>query len=150
MPESIIMAKLVVQPRIFARNRDKFRRTVEEVKKLGFNSSKQLFLIALQALMQISKSTWERNSDAFSNGVGPMKIFFLLLRTNFPALLSYSLQRRLIPRGSIVQALLSKGLIEKFNVCSVMMYTEKEFLQKIVTCYGDSCLLKLYKEKQGL
>ncbi|XVE68711.1 hypothetical protein DITRI_Ditri09bG0091100 [Diplodiscus trichospermus] len=181
VPESNIMAKLVVQPRIFARNHDKFRRIVEEVKKLGLNPSKQLFLIALLALTQISKSTWERKSNVFRQWGWTDKDIFSAFEkyprcmilsehkitatmnfyvntmgckssyiANFPALLSYSLQRRLIPRGSVVQVLLSKGLIERFSVCSVMMYTEKEFLQKFVTCYGDSCLLKLYKEKQGL
>ncbi|XVE68710.1 hypothetical protein DITRI_Ditri09bG0091000 [Diplodiscus trichospermus] len=161
VPESIIMAKLVVQPRIFAWNRDKFRRAVEEVKKLGFNPSRQLFLIALQALTQISKSTWERKSNVFRqwgwtdedivsafekyprcmilsehkitatmnfyvNTMGYKSSYI----AKFPLLLSYSLKRRLIPRGSVVQALLSKGLIEKFNVCSMMMYTEKKFLQR--------------------
>ncbi|XVE63667.1 hypothetical protein DITRI_Ditri07aG0038200 [Diplodiscus trichospermus] len=181
VPESFIMSQLVFHSRIYAENHDKFRRTAEEVKKLGFDPLKQLFLIALQALMQISKSTWERKSNAFKKWgwtdedivsafekyprcmilseqkiIAAMNFYVNTMGwkssyiASFPYLLSYSLERRIIPRLSVVQALLSKGLIEKFNVCSVMTYTEKEFLQRFVIPYEDPYLLKLYEEKLSL
>ncbi|XP_022741192.1 transcription termination factor MTERF2, chloroplastic-like [Durio zibethinus] len=180
VPESILLAELIVHPSIFAHNHDKFRRTTEEVKKLGFTPSKQLFLVALQALMQNSKSTWERKSNAFKKwGWSDEDIFSAFEKyprcmifsehkvastmnfyvntmgckssyiANCPVLLSYSLERRIIPRYSVLQALLSKGLIEKFSVHSIGC-TEKKFLQRFVTPYEDPYLLKLYKEKLGL
>ncbi|XWS75250.1 hypothetical protein CRYUN_Cryun01aG0069700 [Craigia yunnanensis] len=161
VPESIIMNKLVVHPRIFAENHDKFRRTAEEVKKLGFNPLKQRSLIALQALIQISKSTWERKYNVFKQWgwtdeeivsafekyprcmifsehkiTATMNFYVNTMGwkssyiANCPALLSYSLERRIIPRCSVLQALLSKGLIEKFSVYAMLMYTEKDFLQR--------------------
>ncbi|XP_022765523.1 uncharacterized protein LOC111310377 isoform X2 [Durio zibethinus] len=160
VPESILLAKLVVHPRIFAQNHDKFRRTAEEVMKLGFRPSKQLFLVALQALIQMSKPTWQRKFNAFKqwgwsdediisafekyprcmilserNVTATMNIYINTMGwkssdiVNSPVLLSYSLERRIIPRCSVLQALSSKGLIEKSSVYS-MVYTEKEFLQR--------------------
>ncbi|KAL4369671.1 hypothetical protein GQ457_05G009620 [Hibiscus cannabinus] len=181
VPESTVMAEVVVHPRAFAVNHDKFRRAVEEVKKLGFDPSKYNFLTALQAFLQISKSTWERKSDVlkqwgWSNEVvlsafekyprimmfSEQKItatmdFFIhtmgwkaLDIANRPVLLSYSLERRIIPRYSVLQALLSKGLIEKFNIYFMLASTEKEFLQRFVIPYEDPSLLKLYEQKLGL
>lgn len=69
---------------------------------------------------------------------------------NRPVILSYSLERRIIPRCSVLQALLSKGLIKKFSVCLVLEYTEKAFLQRFVTPYEDPYILKLYEQKLGL
>ncbi|OMO50515.1 Mitochodrial transcription termination factor-related protein [Corchorus olitorius] len=57
VPDSNIMTELVRNPRKFIPNHDKFRRTVEEVEKLGFNPLKSNFLTAHQVLVQISKST---------------------------------------------------------------------------------------------
>ncbi|XVF82919.1 hypothetical protein PTKIN_Ptkin16aG0089900 [Pterospermum kingtungense] len=55
--ESNILSELVNHPRVFAASHEKFKKTVEEVKKLGFNPLRQNFLSALQALIQMSKST---------------------------------------------------------------------------------------------
>ncbi|XWS08070.1 hypothetical protein CRYUN_Cryun41cG0046700 [Craigia yunnanensis] len=175
------MTKLVVFPRVFVVNSDKFRRTVEEVKKLGFNPLKHNFLIALQALLQISKSTWERKFNVFKqwgwSGEDTVSAFekcpkFMMFSehkitatmnffvntmgwkssyiANRPVLLSYSLERRIIPRCSFLQALLSKGLNEKFSINLMLGSTEKEFFQRFVIPYEDPCLLKLYEEKLGL
>ncbi|OMO49589.1 Peptidase M10, metallopeptidase [Corchorus olitorius] len=65
VPDSHIMTELVRHPRNFILNHDKFRRSVEEVEKLGFNPLKSHFLEALQVLVQISKSTWERKLNVF-------------------------------------------------------------------------------------
>ncbi|XVF82927.1 hypothetical protein PTKIN_Ptkin16aG0090700 [Pterospermum kingtungense] len=63
--ESNILSKLVDHPRLFAGSHDKFKRTVEEVKKLGFNPLRQNFLSALQALVQMSKSTRDGKVNVF-------------------------------------------------------------------------------------
>ncbi|WRX12917.1 Transcription termination factor [Theobroma cacao] len=51
VPKSNIVSKRVVYPLVFAQNHGKFERAVEEVKKLGFNPLKQVFLSALKALI---------------------------------------------------------------------------------------------------
>ncbi|XP_057753748.1 uncharacterized protein LOC130973298 isoform X2 [Arachis stenosperma] len=63
-----------------------------------------------------------------------------------PSLLTMSLRKRIIPRGSVVKALLSKGLIKKLS-WTVFRYNELEFLDKCVHCYDKEAneLLKLYR-----
>ncbi|GMI67505.1 hypothetical protein like AT5G07900 [Hibiscus trionum] len=129
VPESTVMAEVVDHPRAFAVNHDNFRITVEEVKKLGFNPSKHNFLTALQAFLQISKSSREKKFNnlkkwGWSNEVvlsafekyprfmmfseqkitAVMSYFVHTMGwkasdiANRPVLLSYSLERRIIPR----------------------------------------------------
>ncbi|GMI68506.1 hypothetical protein like AT5G07900 [Hibiscus trionum] len=181
VPKWILMNELIVHPRVFVVNPEKFRRTAEEVGKMGFDPSKQVFLIALQALMQISKSTWERKFNVFKqwgwsdediisafekyprcmifseHKIAATMDFFVNTmgwKSSFiadqPVVLSYSLENRIIPRLSVLKALLSKGLIKKFTVCSLLVYTEKQFLQRFVTPFEDPYFLKLYQEKQAL
>ena len=67
--------------------------------------------------------------DLFVNKMG--KESSLIARR--PLLLSYSLEKRLIPRYSVVQFLLSKGLINKdLRFKSVFESNEKMFLHRFV------------------
>ncbi|XVE65646.1 hypothetical protein DITRI_Ditri08aG0016800 [Diplodiscus trichospermus] len=62
-----------------------------------------------------------------------------------------SLEKRIILRCSVLQYLLSKGLIEEdYDVQRVLMCTEKQFILKFLTPFEDPHLLKLYEEKPGL
>ncbi|KAE8691591.1 hypothetical protein F3Y22_tig00110889pilonHSYRG00162 [Hibiscus syriacus] len=181
VPESMLVNKLIVHPRIFAVNPEKFRTTAEGVEKLGFDPLKQYFLIALQALIQISKSTWERkfnvfkqwgwsdedvisafekyprcmifsehkitaNMDFFVNTMGWKSSRI----ADHPVVLSYSLEKRIIPRCLVLKALLSRGLIEEYSFCTLLVNTEKQFLRRFVTPFQDPFLLKLYVEKQAI
>ncbi|XP_024022638.1 transcription termination factor MTERF8, chloroplastic [Morus notabilis] len=68
----------------------------------------------------------------------------------FPAIFTVSLKKRVVPRCLVFQVLLSKGLVEKdANLNSLLMASEKSFLQRFVTPYKDDApkLLKLYNEK---
>lgn len=70
-----------------------------------------------------------------------------------PQFISFSLDRRIVPRCSVVQVLKSRGLINKdFSLFSLLETPETIFLQKFVTCYENEApdLLKLYQEKMGL
>ncbi|XVF82934.1 hypothetical protein PTKIN_Ptkin16aG0091400 [Pterospermum kingtungense] len=179
VPESNILSKLVEHPRVFVASPEKFKRTVEEVKKLGFNPLRKSFLTALQALVQLSKSTWEGKVNvlkewgwsneeialAFGKSPNFMELsehkikaamsFFVNTMgckpsciANRPILLSLSLHKRLIPRWSLFQVLLSKGLIKKDISLQVLFESnEKKFLRRFVTPYEDPYLLKLYEEK---
>ncbi|OMO87115.1 Mitochodrial transcription termination factor-related protein [Corchorus olitorius] len=181
VPDSNIMTKLVCHPRHFTLNHDKFRRTVEEVEKLGFNPLKSNFLAALQVLVQISKSTWERKLNVFKewgwsdedfviafekfpecmmlseHTIIKKMIFFVntigwksSLVARRPIVLGFNLGKRIIPRYSVLQVLLSKGFIKKPTSVQFLIWSEKEFLARFVTPYEDLHLLKLYKEKMSL
>ncbi|XP_045790979.1 transcription termination factor MTERF15, mitochondrial-like [Trifolium pratense] len=76
-----------------------------------------------------------------------------LALTKMPQIFSYSLHKRIIPRASVLQYLLMKGL-RKNNASLVtpFSYNEKMFLSKFVFSFkGESdYLLKLYEEKMKL
>ncbi|WJZ86937.1 hypothetical protein VitviT2T_006350 [Vitis vinifera] len=70
-----------------------------------------------------------------------------------PFLIGLSLEKRIIPRYSVVQVLLSKGLINK-DISLVVLFesTEKTFLERFVNAYKEEApqLIKLYQEKINL
>ncbi|XVF82922.1 hypothetical protein PTKIN_Ptkin16aG0090200 [Pterospermum kingtungense] len=184
--ESNILSKLVDHPRVFAASHEKFKRTLEEVKKLGFNPLRQNFLSALKALVQMSKSTWDGKVNVFKErdnlrmewgwsdeeiALAFWKLPFCMMLSkckitaavsfyvstlgckpsyiaNRQVLLGLSLNKRLIPRWSLFQVLLSRGLIEKeISVRELFESREKDFLESFVTPYEDPQLLELYKQE---
>lgn len=69
-----------------------------------------------------------------------------------PTIVSFSLEKRIIPRCSVVKVLLLKGLIkeiENVSLCSLMSYTEKGFSERFVARYIDEvpALLSVYRGK---
>ncbi|XWS14043.1 hypothetical protein CRYUN_Cryun36dG0089900 [Craigia yunnanensis] len=97
-------------------------------------------------VMLISQRNINATMDFYINKMGYKCQYF----ANRPILLLCSLEKKIIPRCSVLQYLVSKGLIkEDYNVLSALMYTEKNFLQKYLTPYEDPCLWKLYEEKLG-
>ncbi|KAF8408734.1 hypothetical protein HHK36_004802 [Tetracentron sinense] len=72
---------------------------------------------------------------------------------NCPSILLLSLEKRIIPRCSVVQVLLSKGLIEKdFSISTLLIPSEERFLKKYVTKYLVEVpqLVEVYHGKIGL
>ncbi|CAL5393214.1 unnamed protein product [Camellia sinensis] len=71
-----------------------------------------------------------------------------------PKWISLSLEKRIIPRCSVVQVLLSKGLIDKkrLSLETLLESTESLFLEKFVVQYNEQApqLLKLCQEKFSL
>ncbi|XP_031274408.1 uncharacterized protein LOC116132867 [Pistacia vera] len=69
-----------------------------------------------------------------------------------PILFSLSLEKRIIPRASVLQYLLTKGLPKnKLLSATPFKQCEKTFLQKFVNCCDEAPrLMKLYKEKLDL
>ncbi|KAJ7980236.1 Transcription termination factor like [Quillaja saponaria] len=69
-----------------------------------------------------------------------------------PQVMTLSLDKRIIPRGSVIQVLLSKGLVKGLNLTSIFDTKEKSFLEKYVLPHEkeSSELLKLYQAKLDL
>ena len=64
-----------------------------------------------------------------------------------PVVLSMSLGKRIIPRGSVIQVLLSKGLVNKLRLSAIYKCDEKAFLNRYIFCREKEAdeLLKLYQ-----
>ncbi|CAA2991157.1 transcription termination factor MTERF15, mitochondrial-like [Olea europaea subsp. europaea] len=70
-----------------------------------------------------------------------------------PALLSYSLEKRIIPRCSVYKVLLENGLIDKGKLLVLLVEkTEQKFLQRFVQRYEGEApgLLNLYEKELAL
>ncbi|KAJ1395190.1 Transcription termination factor, mitochondrial/chloroplastic [Sesbania bispinosa] len=70
-----------------------------------------------------------------------------------PSFFQWSLEKRIIPRASVVQFLVSKGLREKgAGITTPFTLSEKLFLERFVKCFKEdsSHLLKMYQEKMNL
>lgn len=65
VPNSNIVFLLERQPRGFMRSNDWYRTVLDEVKKMGFNSSLKTFVVAVYVLMAMSKSTWEKKIEVY-------------------------------------------------------------------------------------
>ncbi|KAJ4962769.1 hypothetical protein NE237_022708 [Protea cynaroides] len=66
----------------------------------------------------------------------------------YPQLLGFSLEKRILPRCSVLRVLILKGLVnENPNMGSLILKNEKHFLEKFVTKYEIEVpqLLDLYK-----
>uniref|UniRef100_M4EE57 Uncharacterized protein n=1 Tax=Brassica campestris TaxID=3711 RepID=M4EE57_BRACM len=60
-----------------------------------------------------------------------------------PQVFSYSMEKRMVPRCSVIRALMSKGLLgsELPSVCSVLACTDKMFLRRYVRKHDDKGLV---------
>ncbi|KAK1408492.1 hypothetical protein QVD17_40321 [Tagetes erecta] len=65
VPDSKVRVMLAQQPRTFFTSADRFRKVVMDVKEMGFEPSKYRFLLAIQAVRSMSKSTWDMKLEVY-------------------------------------------------------------------------------------
>ncbi|MED6207603.1 hypothetical protein PIB30_037300, partial [Stylosanthes scabra] len=72
--------------------------------------------------------------------------------SGYPSVFSLSLEKRIIPRGSVIIVLLSKGLVKVPSLTRLYFPKEIVFLDKFVYCHEKEAaeLLKLYQAKMAL
>ncbi|KAA0049471.1 transcription termination factor MTEF1 [Cucumis melo var. makuwa] len=84
--------------------------------------------------------------DFFVNKIGCQSSFV----ARKPSLLSFSLKKKILPRGYIYQVLLSKGLIKKHaNIPMFVKISENRFVEKFINPHKEQIpgLLELYEQK---
>ncbi|KAK2649779.1 hypothetical protein Ddye_017268 [Dipteronia dyeriana] len=166
--------------RIFGANSDTFRNTVEEVKDLGISPLSSHFVLAIVAkgfgrtkwenkVNVFKRCGWSEEEVLAAFCKNPLfmtaskdKLMavmdFLVNEMNMessaiakcPGLFVLSMKKTFIPRATVFQFLLSKGLIDRkdTNLITLFTYSEKDFLRKFVNSYDEAPqLLKLYQEK---
>ncbi|XP_030973678.1 uncharacterized protein LOC115993845 [Quercus lobata] len=114
-------------------------------KKWGWTEDEVSMAFRIQPwCMTVSEEKIMRVMDFLVNNMGMESS----LIKKHSVLFSLSLEKRLIPRGLVLQVLLSKGLVKKnFQMHAYFECPEKTFLQKFVMIHEDEAseLLKLYK-----
>ena len=133
-----------------AMGKSTWERKIDAYKRWGWSEEEiRLAFIKLPRCMTHSEDKIMATMDFFVNKMG--RESSLIARR--PLLISLSLEKRIIPRYSVIQVLLSKGLIKNDTSLVVLFEsTEKMFLRKFVNGFKEEApqLMKLYQEKINL
>ncbi|XP_058203234.1 uncharacterized protein LOC131317689 [Rhododendron vialii] len=124
---------------------------VEAYKKWGLNDDEFLAAFRKQpGCMRVSENKIDKVMDFLVNKTGWGSSFFV----RRPEVVSLSLEKRVVPRNAVYQALWSNGLIRSKDIRleSLLLLSEKQFLKKVLSYQEEAApkLLKLYKEKLDL
>ncbi|KAK9945520.1 hypothetical protein M0R45_011033 [Rubus argutus] len=154
---------------IVSRKPELFRQLVGEVKEMGFDTQKLSFVCAIRALYgtkttwSLKEEAYRRWGWSENDVLSAFRLFplcmtlsekkimetmdFLVNKMGWqseaiakcPMVLCYSLDKRIIPRFSVVRVLCSKGFVdvEKLSLASIITSPEKIFLNRFVTRYLD-------------
>jgi mTERF domain-containing protein len=182
-PPSTISFLVTTYPSAAFTKHAKFVEAVHQVMEMGFDPMKTVFVLAIQALLKMSKPNlesklelykrWGWSKDmalaAFKRSPNCMvsseekitkTMDFLVNKigwppkhiATYPQVINLSLEKRIIPRCSVVQILLAKGLIKnKLALGSFLLPTERKFLEKFVIKFRNDVpqLLSVYQGKMS-
>ncbi|XP_050365610.1 transcription termination factor MTERF5, chloroplastic-like [Argentina anserina] len=168
MPQSCLAYLVTYKGRILLKDPELFSQLVVEVQQLGFDPQMANFVHAMAALYaketwkrcQEAYRSWGWSDDDIRSAFRscPMcmtksekKIMatmeFLVNKmglqsgdiAKYPYIFGYSLEKRIIPRGSVVKVLLLKGFIEEkeLSLATLCSISEERFLYRFVTRYLD-------------
>eukprot|EP01018_Ginkgo_biloba_P026596 Gb_12368 [translate_table: standard] len=129
---------------IIATGKDKVDQKVEHLKSLGFSDQELLLLCRRRpAVLSLSEEKVKRNVDFLVESIGlPLGII-----AKTPFLLSCSLEKRLIPRYRVAEALkLMPVLKKRSSFPRIVLLTEEKFLKTFVDSYPEFSVLRdIYK-----
>lgn len=109
-------------------------RCFEAYKKWGWSEEDILSAFKKHPLcMILSDMKIERTMGFFVNKMG----YQSRVIAEMPAVLLFSLDKRIVPRWSVIQVLITKGLIKRPSLCSILTPSEKIFLERYVTRYEE-------------
>ncbi|KAG7952055.1 hypothetical protein I3843_12G039800 [Carya illinoinensis] len=159
VPQSLVLKVFFIRPSSLLICGNRFSEIVSEIMKLGFDPNCLKFVVAIISMSQNSKTMWEQKVEAFrSFGLSDDEICSAFKRqprcmtvseknirkqwpskiSKNPNILWLSLEKRIIPRCSVLQLLMLKGLIkEDTSIVYILKMTEKEFMEKFVSKYQN-------------
>ncbi|KAI4345601.1 hypothetical protein L6164_012707 [Bauhinia variegata] len=123
-----------------------WERKVQILNKWGWSENEILAAFRKNpGCMMISEEKIDVVMEFFVNKMG----FEPSVIARRPIMVSMSLDKRIIPRASVVQVLLSKGLLHELNLSAIFDCTERDFLKRFVLPHEKEAdeLLKLYQAK---
>lgn len=147
-----LRTKFVIAIHAFrAMSKSTWEKKVEVYKKWGLSEDDILVAFGKHPWCMIaSEHKISGVMDFFVNKMG-LEYSFVV---RSPALISLSLEKRIVPRCEVYKVLLSKGLIKDNDISLTKMLVSSEnwFLNKVVYRHEEEApkLLKLYKEKLAL
>ncbi|KAI4306689.1 hypothetical protein L6164_029944 [Bauhinia variegata] len=146
---NVMMGQFVMAVAILTKiSKSTWARKVDLYKRWGWSDDETLAAFGrFPMYMCYSEDKIEKTMDFFVNQMGIESSTI----ARYPALLSYSFHKRIVPRASVIQVLLSKGLVKELPFPTMFYSSEEVFLDKFITCQGNEAdeLLKLYQAKKG-
>ncbi|KAF7129842.1 hypothetical protein RHSIM_Rhsim10G0152400 [Rhododendron simsii] len=122
-----------------------FSRKIELLRSFGFLEEERMDMLRrAPRLLTISEDKLKFKIDFFLND-------FKLNRcalVSWPTCLTYSIEKRIIPRYRVLQVIMSKGLLQKEpSFKHVLILSEEKFLGKFISRFPDDAvdLLEIYK-----
>ncbi|XP_028804122.1 transcription termination factor MTERF9, chloroplastic-like [Neltuma alba] len=168
VPESCLALLLAHFPEALIQKNDQFVKTVEEIKEMGFDPTKSTFVLAIHVMAGnrsiynrcyevYQRWGWSEDEILMSFRKHPNCMLlsedkitkamdFLVNKMGWPSgmiarcpvVLFFSLEKRIKPRCSVVQALRLKGLIKKtLSLSTVLLPDKKRFVEKYVAKYEN-------------
>ncbi|XP_024022606.1 transcription termination factor MTERF9, chloroplastic [Morus notabilis] len=128
----------------------KWQSKIKAYKKWGWSEDEILKAFKKSPwCMMVSEDKLMASMDFLINQMG----WKPCLMAEYPVIFTVSLKKRIVPRCSVFQYLLSEGLVEKeVSIGTLLKVPEEKFLQKFIAPYVKKApkLLKLYREKLDL
>ncbi|PRQ39162.1 putative transcription regulator mTERF family [Rosa chinensis] len=130
----------------------KWAEKMDFYKKCGW--SEDDFLVAFRKNPFFMNMTEKNISSKMDFIVNQMALVQPADLAHYPTVLTYSLEKWIIPRCSVIRVLLLKGLITRgeFNFNTLMGLNKKNFLKRFVVQYQEQVpeLLSIFEGKMGL
>ncbi|KAG7967338.1 hypothetical protein I3843_08G095300 [Carya illinoinensis] len=184
VPQSSITYLVTNSPSSVLIQHTRFAEAVLEVKEMGFNPSKIVFVVAIHAFTKTTKSKLESKLELYKRWGWSKEIALLAFKrhpncmllsdekitktmdflvnemsrsslniSRNPTVINCSLEKRIIPRCSVIQILLAKGLVKSdLSSSSFILPGERCFLDKFVIKFQDVVpeLQNVYRAKMHL
>ncbi|XP_058089389.1 uncharacterized protein LOC131236288 [Magnolia sinica] len=181
MPESKISRLIMIEPRVLLRDAEQLNEIITMVKKLGFDPLTGNFILAINVVsmnrlkweqkvtvyqslgwsvdeflsairrqpycMKTSEKKIKRVMSFFTNKMGwkPSDL------SRYPGILMLSMEKRIVPRCSVLQILISKALVKDSCINMALIVSDKIFVERFLTKYLDDVpeILTVYRGKMG-
>ncbi|KAF8395571.1 hypothetical protein HHK36_019521 [Tetracentron sinense] len=135
--------------RLLGINKDIWEAKLAVYRSFGWSDDEILSMFRKQPIcMAFSEKKISTALDFFMNKLNwtPAEIF------KYPTSLFLSLEKRTMPRCSVIEVLLSKGLMKKGQMGTALIVAEDDFLKNYVVKYEEGLpqLLKVYQGKMGV
>ncbi|KAG2697348.1 hypothetical protein I3760_07G101500 [Carya illinoinensis] len=162
----------------------RFAEAIHEVKEMGFDPSKTVFVNAIHVLLKMSRTKLESKLEFYKRWGWSKDVALLAFKRHpicmllsdkkitkamdflvnkmgcsstdiarCPTVLFFSLEKRIMPRCSVIKILIAKGLVKNdLSLSTFLGPGERKFLDKFVIKFQDGIpeLRNMYKEKTDL
>lgn len=136
VPKSLVVKLMLIQPRTLLQSSARLNGIIDEVKKLGFNPTNLLFLLAIRSMAVMSRALWEKKLEAYMNfGLSKGEIYSAFRKQPMFMIQSEQKIRKLM--DFYVNKLRMEPLIISKNPNLLLLSLEKDFAKVFCSAAFD-------------